>query len=503
MARIRPGRQLVLGLPPPPFKDGRSRARATGFSAMTRLPPRQDSALDGFDRSTARPQSIVQHLLDTIRLAGPLAVALLAQMAMGVTDTVLLGGLGGEALAAGGLGASLFITTQVVLQGVLAAVSVLVAQSRGAGRDDAVPALYWTGMALTALLAVPAFALFSAARPLMLLVGEPAGLAEDVDRYVSVLRWGAPAALLEMGMLRAFMPAVGGGATILWVTVAAAFVNGGLCYGLIHGAWGLPAMGLRGAAMATVIVLNGIAAALLALLHLHPTRRRFVVGARPRLALLGAMLRLGVPVAATFAVETGLFLAVALLIGLLGPAALAAQQMALNVISVAFMVPLGLAQAANIRVGERIGAGDGPDARRAGVVAIALGAGFEGGAALLNLLAPETIVGLYLGPGDPEAFRIAVGLLGVAAVFQVADGIQSVASGALRGLGDTRAPFALAAFGYWAIGFPAAWWLTMRAGAGAAGAWWGLAASLMLVATLLTWRFLRRSRLAPAPVLVR
>ena len=449
--------------------------------------------MDGQSRLRERPQSLAQHVNETLRLAGPLVVALVAQMAMGVTDTILLGGIGGEALAAGGLGHSLFITTQVVLQGVLAAVSVLVAQARGAGDDDAVPALYWTGMLLTGLLAIPAFTLFSMAEPLLLLAGEPPGLAHDVDTYVSVLRWGAPAALLEMGMLRAFMPAIGAGASILWTTLIATFVNGFLCYGLIHGVWGLPEMGLRGGAAATVIVWTVLAIALLALVHLKPGRRRFVAWACPRAAMLGGMLRLGLPIAATFAVETGLFLAVALLIGLLGPAPLAAQQVALNVVSVAFMVPLGIAQAANVRVGNRVGAGDALGARRAGLVAIGLGAGFELLAAMINVLAPDAVAALFIDPIDAEAFGIAVGLLGVAAVFQIADGVQSVAGGALRGLGDTSTPFLLAALGYWGIGFPAAWWLTMRTGAGAAGAWWGLAAGLIIVAVLLTMRFLRHS----------
>ena len=127
-------------------------------------------------------------------------------------------------------------------------------------------------------------------------------------------------------------------------------------------------------------------------------------------------------------------------------------------------------------------------------MAIGLGGTAELAAALVNLLAPETVAGLYLDKADSLAFTTAVGLLGVSAVFQVADGVQSVAGGALRGLGDTRVPFALAAFGYWGIGLPAAWFLTKRTGAGAAGAWWGLALGLMVVAVLLTARFARRSR---------
>ena len=461
--------------------------------------------MDGTGRLlSTRGESVVRHAAETMRLASPLAIAQLVQMAMGITDTVLLGTLGGDALAAGGLGATLFITVSVVLQGVLTAVSVLVSQARGAGHDARVPALYWTGVLLAMLMVIPAFALFSMAEPLLLALGEPPALAHDVGRFVDVLRWGTPGALLEMGLMRAFLPAIDRGGMILWVSLASAGANGALCYGLVHGSWGLPALGLLGPALATVLSLSAGALALLLLLHGRPALRRFVAWRRPDFAALSAMLRLGGPVSATFAVETGLFLAIALLIGWLGPVPLAAQQVALNIVSVAFMVPLAIAQAANVRVGHRVGAGDTPGARRAGLVAIGLGAAFEIAAALLLLAAPHAVIGLYLDPalpGNAETFAIAVGLVNVATVFQVADGVQCVASGALRGLGDTRAPFLLATIGYWGVGFPAAWFLTMRAGWGAEGAWWGLAASLMVVATLLTQRFLTHSRIRPESAL--
>ncbi len=454
--------------------------------------------MDGTGRlHPARGESVARHVIETMRLASPLAVAQLAQMAMGITDTVLLGTLGGDALAAGGLGASLFITVSVVLQGVLTAVSVLVSQARGAGRDARVPALYWTGMLLALLLVVPAFALFSMAEPLLLAVGEPPALAHDVGRFVDVMRWSTPGALLGMGLMRAFLPTINQGGMILWVSLASATANGALCYGLVHGSWGLPALGLLGPAWATVLSLSAGALALLLLLHGRPALRRFVAWRRPHFKVLGAMLRLGVPVSATFAVETGLFLAIALLIGWLGPVPLAAQQVALNIVSVAFMVPLAIAQAANVRVGHRVGAGDYPGARCAGLVAIGLGAAFEIAAALLLIAAPHMVIGLYLDPalpGNAETFAIAAGLVNVAIVFQVADGVQCVAGGALRGLGDTRVPFLLATVGYWGVGFPAAWFLTMHAGWGAEGAWWGLAASVMIVAALLTQRFLRHSQ---------
>ncbi len=451
-----------------------------------------------------RAGSIAHHALETMRLASPLAVAQLAQMAMGITDTVMLGSLGGDALAAGGLGESLFITVCVVMQGVMTALAVLVAQARGAGQDAQVPGLYWTGVLLALLLVVPSFALFSAAEPLLLAAGQPPALAHEAGRFVGTLRWATPGTLLGTGLMRAFLPAIDRGGMVLGVSLASAAGNGALCYGFVHGAWGLPALGLRGPAMATVLSLTAGAVALLSLLHSRPGLRRFVGWRRPRFDRLGAMLRLGLPVSATFAVEAGLFLGVALLIGRLGPVPLAAQQVALNILSVAFMVPLAIAQAANVRVGHCIGAGDRPGARRAGLVAIGLGAAFEVATALLLLAAPGAVVGVYLDPASPgsaEAFAIATALLGVVVVFQVADGVQCVAGGALRGMGDTRVPFILAAAAYWGVGFPAAWVLTMHVGWGVEGAWWGLAAGLIAVAVLLTGRFLRRTRPMPERVL--
>ena len=454
-------------------------------------------------RAPLRAERTQQHAVAIARLAAPLAVAQLAQMAMGITDTILLGQLGNDALAAGGLGATLFFTAIVLLQGVLTAVSVMVSQARGAGRDDAVPGLYWTGMALTLLLSIVAFALFSLLEPILLAIGEPAGLARDTARYTDVLRWGAPGAMLAIGLMRAFLPAVGQGSMLLYVSLGAAVLNGVLCYGLIHGAWGLPAMGLEGAALASVLVFWAAAAALLLAVHLRPGLVRFVAWCRPDGRSLVAMLRLGLPVSGTFAVEAGLFVGVGLMIGLLGPAPLAAQQIALSVTSVAFMIPLAIAQAANVRVGNRYGAADGPGARRAGLVAIGMGAVAELLAAAILLLAPGTVVGTYLDgtvPANAEAFAIAITLVRVATVFLLVDGIQCVAAGALRGLGDTRVPFLLAALGYWGLGFPAAWWLAMRGGWGAPGAWMGMGAGLLIVAALLTWRSHRRSLLTPASI---
>ena len=235
----------------------------------------------------ARVGSLAHHAAETMRLASPLAIAQLAQMAMGITDAVMLGSLGGGALAAGGLGESLFITVCVVLQGVMTALAVLVSQARGAGQDAQVPGLYWTGMLLALLLVVPGFALFSVAEPLFLAVGEPAALAHGAGIFVGTLRWALPGALLGMGLVRAFLPAIDRGGMVLWVSLVSAMGNGALCYGFVHGAWGLPALGLRGPALATVLSLTAGAVALLLLLHGRPVLRRFVAWRRPRPRLLG------------------------------------------------------------------------------------------------------------------------------------------------------------------------------------------------------------------------
>jgi multidrug resistance protein, MATE family len=442
------------------------------------------------------PPTLSRHAADTARLAAPLAIAQLSQMAMSVTDTVLLGSLGADALAAGGLGANLFFVVVTVLQGVLTSVSVSVAQARGAQNDQDVPHIYWTGFALALLLSLPAFLLLSFAGPILLRLGEPPLLAQHVGEYAAVLRWGAPASLIGVGLLRSFLPAIGAAKRLLWVSLACVFVNGFLNYGLIHGVWGLPRLGFLGSATATAITIWLTAIVLMALLHLRPSHQHFVAARRPTGPMMGELVSIGWPVAITYAVEAMLFLVTGLLMGLLGETPLAAHQIALNVASVSFMVPLAIGQAANVRVGYWSGAGQPGAARHAGLVALALGGGFMSLSALVMVFAPHWIVGLYLHLDDPAnaaTVALATSLLGVAALFQIADGVQTVGSGCLRGLKDTRIPMMAATLGYWGIGFPIGYVLAFHFGLGARGLWWGLAAGLSTVALLMTLRFHRMS----------
>jgi len=442
------------------------------------------------------PPTLTRHAADTARLAAPLAIAQLSQMAMGVTDTVLLGSLGPDALAAGGLGSNLFLVVVTLLQGTLTSVSISVAHARGASNDSDVPHIYWTGLALALLLSVPAFALLSFAQPLLAAFGEPPLLARQVGEYAAVLRWAAPASLVGVGLMRSFLPAIGAARRLLGVSTGSVFVNALLNYGLIHGAWGLPRLGFLGSAGATAITVWLTMLVLMLLLHLRPRFRHFVAARRPTVPLMGTLFGLGWPVAITYGVESTLFLTTGLLMGLLGASPLAAHQIALNVASVSFMVPLAIGQAANVRVGYWMGAGQPLAARHAGFVALALGVGFMSVSALAMIAAPRAIVGLYLNLDDPanaSTIALAASLLSVAAIFQIVDGVQTVGSGCLRGLKDTRVPMLVATFGYWGVGFPTGYVLAFHAGLGARGLWWGFAAGLASVALLMTLRFHRLS----------
>ncbi|HTI17875.1 MAG TPA: MATE family efflux transporter [Trinickia sp.] len=451
----------------------------------------------GLSNSVAAPPTLTRHAAETARLAAPLAIAQLSQMAMGVTDTIMLGSLGPEALAAGGLGANLFFVVATLLQGILSSVSVTVAHARGAQADHRVPHIYWTGLVLAVLLAVPAFVVLSFTEPLLLWFGEPAALAHDVGAYMDVLRWASVGSMIGVGMMRAFLPAIGAAKRLLWISIASVGVNAVLNYGLIHGAFGLPRLGLVGAATATTITIWAAAIALVALLHGRRRYRHFIAAARPNVPLMGELFGIGWPVAITFGVEATLFLATSLMIGVLGPTALAAHQIALNVSSVSFMVPLAIGQAANVRVGYWLGAGQPLAARHAGFVALGFGVAFMSMTGLFYFTAPHVIVGLYLRLDDPQNLQtaaLAAALLGIAAVFQIVDGMQTIGSGCLRGLKDTRIPMLAATLGYWGIGFPTGYWLAFHAGLGARGLWWGLAAGLASVAVLMTLRFERMTR---------
>jgi MATE family multidrug resistance protein len=426
-----------------------------------------------------------------VRLAAPLALAQLAQVAMGATDTVLLGSLGRESLAAGGLGANLFFTLMIVVSGGLISVSILVSHARGAGQSHRIARILRGGFILAAIASVPPMLLLAKLEPILLAVGEPVTLAHAIARYDLVLLFAMPASMF-LATQRGFLAAMGRPWMVMAVAFGAVTINGLLNYGLIHGAWGLPRMGYIGSATATLITLWGMMFAIAIEMRAVRALRAFRLFGAIDWKILWELTVLGAPIAFIMAAEILLFGVAGVIIGLFGPTALAAHQISMSIASVTFMVPLAVSQAANVRVGFHMGADAPIAARRSGIVSFTLGVGFMTTMAATLVTMPAMIASLYITEGDPtrtEVIALAVRLLRIAALFQVFDGAQTIAAGALRGLKDTRVPAMAAAFGYWAIGFTIAWILGVRLGMGVLGVWWGFACGLATVAILLTSRF--------------
>ncbi|MBY0511177.1 MAG: MATE family efflux transporter [Rhodospirillaceae bacterium] len=444
--------------------------------------------------TTLQTPRFSQELQATLRLAAPLALAQIAQMGMGLTDTILIGALGRDALAAGGLGAGLFFTVSAVLQGLVFGVGILVAHARGAATYDKIPMIVRGGFIVATLVALPLMIVLWNIEPILLALGEPPQLAHDVQGYVRILLFATPASLW-LAVQRSYLAAMGHTRLVMTVAVVALFVNGVLNYSLIHGKFGLPEMGLLGSCTATVIAVWGMMLATAA--GMRRTRDPRVKPAPVDWKVVRELLHLGWPISITLGVEVLLFLVGALMMGVISTTALAAHQVALNIASLTFMVPLGIAQAANVRVGFHMGAGRPHAARRAGFAAFGLGVSFMALMAVVMITAPYQIAALFNldanKPADAEVIAVVVQLLTICAFFQIFDGAQTIGAGALRGLKDTRVPAMLAGFSYWGVGFPIAWSLGFPLGWGATGVWWGLALGLATAAVVLNTRFWRLS----------
>lgn len=432
-----------------------------------------------------------EELRATIHLAAPIAAAQLAQVAMGTTDTILLGSIGRDALAAGGLGANLFFLVSIICQSILASVGILVAQARGSRDESRIGLAMRAGFLLAPLISVAPMVLLWEVQPIILAIGEAPDLAHAIGRYDRVMLLAMPASMW-LGVQRAYLSAMARPAMMMSVSIVAVFVNGFLNYGLIHGAFGLPQLGYIGSCTATTVTLWGMAAAIGIAMRLTPVLRRYKLVGQIVPSIFGELLGLGWPIAITVGVEIVLFGASGLVMAKFGATALAAHQMTMNVASVTFMVPFAFAQAANVRVGYHVGTGSARAAKRAAELAFALGVGFMALAGIVFITAPHFIIGLYLDPRVAEnrpVFDLAVRLLAVAALFQVFDGAQTIALGSLRGIKDTRGPMLIAGFGYWAIGFPVAIALAFPLGVGPRGIWWGFVFGLATVAVPLAARF--------------
>ncbi len=437
-----------------------------------------------------------------LTLGGPLVAAQFATIALTATDVVMTGWLGPAPLAAGALASALIFPFVMFNTGVVMAVAPMVAQALGGLRRRDVRRSVRQGVWVALALSAVSIPLLLQAKTLLIAMGQDPALAALAQRYIDAAAWHIAPAMCFVA-LRSFLAAHGETKSVMLVTLAGVAVNAVGNYALMFGHFGLPRLELLGAGISTLLT----HLAMLALLGARTVRRyrRYALLARFQRAdwpRFFAILRVGAPIGLMLAAETGLFSAVSLLMGWLGPDALAAHAIALQLASIAFMAPLGLSHATTARVGLALGARDIARMRTASWVALGATTAFMSGTALLFWLAPRTLIGLFLAPEAAVPFALAVSYLGVAALFQLADGAQVSAAAALRGMGDTATPMAAAIAGYWLIGFPAAWALGFPAGLAGIGVWLGLALGLATSAVLLIARLavkLARAGATPLP----
>ena len=435
-----------------------------------------------------------------LRLAAPLVLIQVGTMLMGVVDTVMVGQVSPAALAAAALGNLYFFSIAIFGMGVLFALDPIVSQALGARDELAVRRGLQRGLVLAALLAIPISLAMLTVRPVLELVGQPAEVIPAAAGYVYRVLPSVPAFLLFV-VLRQTLTAHRHTAAIVATIVVSNLLNAALNYAWVFGHWGFPALGVLGSAWATTVSRWIMTLLLLALgwRQLKPYLR----GVAPNLfdlRPLGRMLKLGTPIGAQMVLEAGVFSTVALLMGWLGVVQVAAHQVAINLASLTFMVPLGVSSAASVIVGHAVGRGDAGGVHRSTFTALGVGAGFMSVMAALLIGVPEMLAGIYTS--DAAVLHFTVLLLPIAGVFQVFDGLQVVALGLLRGLGDTRVPMIANVVGFWALGMPVSLWLAFGLDFGAVGLWWGLVVGLMMVAVFLVVRLRQREGKDLARVLI-
>jgi multidrug resistance protein, MATE family len=457
--------------------------------------------------ATASDDHFASELAETLRLAAPMALTQLGQIAMMTTDLAFIGRLGGEAVAAAALAGTVYWVSFTFGMGLMSAVAPLAAQAFGAGNARMVRRSLRAGLWAALLISLPIMAFPLRGEQILLKLGQAPIPAHLAQQYLFGLAWGMLPALWFIA-LRGFMGAVNRPEPVLWITLAAIPANAALVYLLIYGKFGLPQLGLFGAGLATTLVNF---ATFFAGLWFSARRAPFADYRiltrfwRVDWSLMRQLITIGAPISIATLMEYGLFSAAALLMGRISTTALAAHQIALQVTAILFMIPYGISLAATVRVGHAVGRNDAAGVKRAGHVAMLIGIGI---AAVLTLVVVATRFGiarLFLGEGLTNAdatIELAATLLLIGATFFLTDGLQTIAAGALRGMKDTSVPLLFAAVGYWLIGFTIACWLGFRTPLGAVGVWIGLSVGTAAFAALLFARFHILVRRLPGAMLM-
>ncbi len=422
-------------------------------------------------------------------LGMPLVANNLATIGMGVTDTVMAGQLGGDALAAVAIGNTLWYTAQLAGMGVLMAISPLVAHALGANQIERIGGLLRQSFWIALCLGIAGLLLLNNSAPFFLAVGVDPEIVPTSARYLSAIAWGLPAMFGYLS-LRYMSEGMGHTRPLMYFAFLGLVVNAAGNYVLMYGKLGFPAMGAVGCGVATSI--TTFIVFLTCLVYVRRSSRYKVVELKPliqspRWPAIREILVLGVPISASALAESTFFHATALIMAALGTAIVAAHQVALSYAATMFMIPLALHSATTVRVGHLLGRGLPQDARKAGMAGIWLSTGFMVVSALVMYLGRYAIAGFYTT--DPAVIELAASLLVMAAVFQLPDGVNIATMGALRGYRDARIPLYLAAFASWGVGFPLAWYLAFRTAEGPVGVWFAIVISLVLSSVLQMWRF--------------
>jgi MATE family multidrug resistance protein len=428
-----------------------------------------------------------------LRLAAPLIVGQVATLAMGFVDTVMAGRLSAQALAAVALGGAVWSSLFLFVIGTLSALSPSVAHLAGAGELHAVaPTVRQTGWIAAALSGLAVFVLVRTEVLLALFEVQPDVLPLAAG-YLDALAWGIPGIALYM-VLRYLSEGLAHTRPVLYIALLGLPFNVAGNWILMYGKLGAPALGAIGCGYATAIVfcIQGLAmTAYVARSAVYERVRPLLRWAAPDGRAIGELLWIGLPIGVALFLEVSLFATVALLMASFGTIAVAAHQIAFNFCALTFMVPLGVSMATTVRVGYATGRRDFDGARRAGWTGIGLAMAVQTLTAAVMLAAPGWIARIYTD--DAQVRAVAVQLLMLAALFQLSDGAQVSASGALRGLKDTRVPMAITVVAYWLVGLPAGYLLGLKTDLGPRGLWCGFIGGLTVAAVLLIWRFRRRT----------
>lgn len=434
-----------------------------------------------------------RELRSLLALAIPVVLSELGWMSMSIVDTIMVGRLSAEAIGAVGMGNAIYYAPALFGIGILLGLDTLVSQAYGRGDFDECHRWLSQGVYL-ALGFTPILMLFLWAAPFTfphLHVNQ--AVSQQTADYLRMLNWGT-LPLLLYAAFRRYLQGVKRVRPVTFALITANLVNWVGNWALIYGHLGLPAMGVRGSALSTCVARVYMAAVLIfAAWKNEAARGHSLFSHWPGLIFsrVRSLLKLGVPAAAQIVMEVGAFGAATIMAARLSPVALAAHQIALNCAAFSYMVPLGTSAAAAVAVGHAIGAGDGPRARRAGWLALAIGTGFMACAAIVFLLAPHAILVVYTNQKD--VVNMGVPLLALAAAFQVFDGIQTIGTGALRGLGETRIPMLANFAGYWIFGLPLGYVLCFSHKQGIFGLWTGLTLALIFIAMVLLLQWWRDS----------